>query len=564
MQHTVGNSKKINRVSAIGSALVASDINIQASNVAELLSNGNLVYNSDSKELFVIFTNGGENTMMDHRHPFTHAPLIHNHFTDGTFTWTVAQPRLWYRNDIPNHPELVALEGQIISDDQAEHLSSVYPGTRLLTDKITKLSSSFMENDYITLSVSSFNGLYLGGNIFNDPITLTDVAKHTDQWLTGSTDVNSPATITVTFKNNVTYRPHQYWIIPTNGTPEKLGIKGCTPRDWVFEASTDGNSWETIDSHTGVEADEWDIFNVRIFDIETEKEYNQYRITITKWNAGEIEGMSTGLRRLWIFGKKIGQFSLPNIPSPSDEFSWVVPYKPLNIGMRNEEIGDIGYTSTLDDAFPSYRLPANGQSYSRTSYPKLFSRIGFINDHKVEFTEYTTDSGTVDDGVWTADIVSPTDTASLICKLATPGCLGYVALNFEGYRKPVECSIIGHAGDETFAIMNFSKVYTTKNDITLIADTTIEDRVADKIELKITKWDDTTELPFGVKSIEGYIHPENEFYVPAVTSETTRPYIVADNTVIDVSASIISKLQKDIVDLTNVVADMQSKFAGGE
>ena len=43
--------------------------------------------------------------------------------------WDVANPRLWYRDDLVNHPELIPLEGQTVDYKTVSNLARVYTGS---------------------------------------------------------------------------------------------------------------------------------------------------------------------------------------------------------------------------------------------------------------------------------------------------------------------------------------------------------------------------------------------------------------------------------------------------
>ena len=49
--------------------------------------------------------------------------------------WDIGNPRLWYRDDLVNHPELIPLEGQTIDISKIGKINKVYSGSVLLTEK---------------------------------------------------------------------------------------------------------------------------------------------------------------------------------------------------------------------------------------------------------------------------------------------------------------------------------------------------------------------------------------------------------------------------------------------
>ena len=62
--------------------------------------------------------------------------------------WDIGNPRLWYRDDLVNHPELIPLEGQTIDISEIGNISKVYPGSVLLTEQITRLHDNVFTNVY--------------------------------------------------------------------------------------------------------------------------------------------------------------------------------------------------------------------------------------------------------------------------------------------------------------------------------------------------------------------------------------------------------------------------------
>ena len=75
--------------------------------------------------------------------------------------WDIANPRLWYRDDLVNHPELIPLEGQTVDYALVSKLARVYTGSLLLSTPLTKLSNGYFINDEIGLKVDKFDGRVL-------------------------------------------------------------------------------------------------------------------------------------------------------------------------------------------------------------------------------------------------------------------------------------------------------------------------------------------------------------------------------------------------------------------
>ena len=192
-----GSNDKLNSLQAVGGVIVTGTDEITTSSVQ--YPPGIAIYNRDTKELKI--TNGvmTPSELPDHCHPYTHAPLIHTHLFGTNQPWLVSEPRLWYKDDLVNHPELVALDGSEISDDRAQDLSKVYPSTRLLTKPVVSDNNT---NAEIVISADTEVETHAARKVFGPSLTGVDIARRTDQWLTGDADVNTAHSITVQFRND--------------------------------------------------------------------------------------------------------------------------------------------------------------------------------------------------------------------------------------------------------------------------------------------------------------------------------------------------------------------------
>lgn len=238
----------------------------------------------------------------------------------------IANPQLWYRNDLKNHPELIALDGQTINIHKAHTLAEVYPGTALLNEKVTKLTSKGFINANITLSVDFFQGLYLPAALCGDELSIDNIMKVSDQWLTGSSKLDKEHHVTISF-NHTPHLVTEYWVIPAFGTVDQIDAKRPTPKTWTLEGSNDGVNWDIIDQHNE-KKNHWQPFKGRSFKVKTNTEYAKIKLSISAWHPGtDDELFYTGLRRFWLFGRPKDSFILPKLDTPSDDFVWVVPYK---------------------------------------------------------------------------------------------------------------------------------------------------------------------------------------------------------------------------------------------
>ena len=234
----------------------------------------------------------------------------------------IYSPKLWYRDDLARHPELVALDGETIPLKEAGDLPSYYPGSKVLNDKVTKFTPHGFENQDIILSVSKFQGLYAASALCDDVISIDNITKVGNQWLTGINDSDSEDAVTISFKNDP-YVVTEYWIIPAFGTSENVLEERPSPKQWKLEGSNDKTHWVILDEHRE-EPKLWEPAKGRAFKVYDNKSYHHVRLTISKWHPTE-EKLYTGLRRFWLFGRPNNSFILPNIPSPSEEFAYVVP-----------------------------------------------------------------------------------------------------------------------------------------------------------------------------------------------------------------------------------------------
>lgn len=244
--------------------------------------------------------------------------------------WYRGNPRLWYRDDLVNHPELIPLEGQNVKLPKNSTLNRIYPGVKLLTEPIKKLGSTGFENEDLILNASSAVGIYPISTVFNEELTIDNFYHITDQWWANTSDLNSSQTIEIEFINT-SYNPTEYWIIPANGTSDAPMSVRPTPNTWKLEGSNDKVTW--IKLHEVKDFTKWNVCQIETFRRKrpVNKAYKYLKFTISKWNAGDYPSMEVGLRRFWIFGKENSDWVAPNIPSPDPAFVYVVPYKDIVI-----------------------------------------------------------------------------------------------------------------------------------------------------------------------------------------------------------------------------------------
>ena len=241
--------------------------------------------------------------------------------------WDIANPRLWYRDDLINHPELIPLEGQTVDYKSVANLAHVYTGSTLLSTPLTKLSGDYFVNDEIGLKVNKFEGLYSPTSLFGELISTENISHIADQWLTGDSNTNVVHTIQIRFAEPKILT--EYWMIAAIGTKDIVDEERPSPRHWIIYGSNDDNRWDII-CEQSEKAENWGFWNLNSYRIYKNKAYKYVKIVITAWHAVDNKSLSTGLKRLYLFGRPEDKFTLPNIPSPDDAFVWVVPYMEIN------------------------------------------------------------------------------------------------------------------------------------------------------------------------------------------------------------------------------------------
>lgn len=538
-KHTIqaGDKDKLNQVAGYAGALLASNKEI-AQVLVELIPGG-LLYNRDTQELRIVTGTGDNLGTSDHRHPFTHAPLFHSHIFGMNESWCVGNPRLWLRDDLINHPELVPLDGKEIPADAAVKLSEVYHGTVLITDPLTELNGSSYTNGKVSLQASSFKSLYTPKCLFNEPIDLSNFAQIADQWLCDKSDNIS---LTIHLEGDYDYRPVTYWMIPAAGTSSSLLAKRPTPNSWKVYGSQDGSTWEEIGEETDIT--DWRPCQIKEFSIDTTKSFFYFKFEFTSWNPGESEDLEPGLRRLYIFGRRTDMFSLPDVPSPHPDFVWVIPYRDLNTAMLNEDIGDIGTTGILPQLLPPYRLETDGTPKSQQDYPELFAVIGW----KYDLRAYIDFEIQFDDETDTYEFM-PSD----------PYMLGTFSFsNYQGMGServyPLHFTLEASLdGDEWVTLETFHPA--TPQEFYCVSPGVQEDDYA-MYRIKVHEWSGDSPSKAGSITFEAGFHIKGTFHVPYIQKDNITSYIVAYKTPHDVGADILQSLQRNMLDLAHAQANL--------
>lgn len=564
-----GSADQLNILEGVGSALCATNAEIEGFNVP--LEEGSMIFNTTKKTLVISDGITPPKSLPNHRHTGQYAEVVHNHiFSPQNEIWRMSEPRLWYRPDLENHTELIPLEGQEISSDEATYLSTVYSGSKLITNEITSFTDGAYQNAALTLSADTFVEAGLPCRVFNGPVTVANVTSIRDQWNTGDPSLNNTHTLTISFKNYHTYRPTEYWIMPGNGSTDgqSLGLLRPAPNSWVLEGSNDNETWTTLDTITNYT--NWAINQLQVFPVDSSivDNYSYLRLRVTAWNAGEIEDLPCSIKRFWVFGHKNGVFTMPNIEPPSEEFCWVVPYKDLNVGLKREDVGDIGLTSVMSNTLPAYRLKADGSNVRVEDHEELYSAIGHSHDPLAAVVESPTMTGgmiSVEDNLvtWTCPVADENTPIYIEIPLAdTSKMLGGYRLKVKSTRKPISWMVEGVVNGQYVTLASYVDVplehYENANGEFLI-DTSISDVAVSAVRITIVKWHVANENNVAIEL--GYrTHAIGTFFLPTLSSpvEGAYPYIVANNTVDDASAEIISRLQRDVARLSQTLSQIIS------
>ena len=272
---------------------------------------------------------------------------------------------------------------------------------------------------------------------------------------------------------------------------------------------------------------------------------------------------------MWIFGRQPNSFNLPEVPSSHPDYVWVVPKDDLNTGLKHEDVGDIGTTAVLPELLPAYRIPTDGRQLKQENYPDLYAAIGH-NCATQTATTLTTNNGTINNaGAWSKGDADPSVAAYIDINFAVTNQVisKYQIVLGETHATPKTWTLEAVNGTTWTTVHSFTDVtpeeFKEANG-TFHIDTNFESTTDiatfTTYRLNIVSWN-TDGTTLGTQSITFYAHTKGTFQVPTYTSENgVTTYIVAMNTADDVSADIITRLQKNIIDLSNVVASLQQQI----
>lgn len=522
---------------------------------------GVLAFDSTTKELKVC--NGTHNFLNteSHCHPFQYSPLGHSHYFGYDQKWFRVNPRLWLTADLVNHTELIPCSGQIVTGDVANSLSEIYTGS-------VQISPTLLANttDILTVSASSeYSESYAAYKLFGPELTTENYFLTNDQWVATAED--TAWTITGIYTGNPTYRItsyHLYTRLGQNDTPFKLGP---TPRSWELLGTTDGGtSW--ISLATVTDAEPWNLGSGREYPVDNVTAVNGFQLHITAWYPGDDPTLNPGLKRFFVFGRQTDIFNMPNIPSPHPDFTFVVPYTDLGIGMKHEEVGDIVYTITPQPLTMPNRILLDGRTVKRSLEPDLFAVVGYDQDQ-------------INDLVGVIPTVAEPHTTSIVDQSihldseATDGSeviLSFTSLSGKisqyylapktGGAQPVHWTLEVYDGtnwtvlhDHTFDSETDSYGWWPVTDYEAV--------VEQSYRLTILTW---SEGVLGVDPIQFKTHPTDYFYLAdlVVTDDSKLPYIVSKVRVEDVNDDIVARLQNNVAAIADLLVSAQARITALE
>lgn len=488
----------------------------------------------------------------NHSHDDQYSGISHSHYFGYSEKWFRACPRLWYTADLEHHPELIPLNGQELSEELAFYLSEIYTSLVPIQPLATTL-----ETEGYQVSMSSANPLCLGYKAFGPNITMDNLLNTTDQWTTGTTGANTTEWLILDLKGDVAFTLHTYALVARGGSPTAPFASSPSPKSWTVEVALDDGTWETVDTKTTDTA--WAPNEVRYFYLETiSNPANKFRLTITEWWVPEgtdvIEEL--GIRRWYLGGKKIGSFIIPKVVSPHPDFTYVVPVNDLGIGMKHEEIGDVGYSVTRLPLIPSNRIILDGRTVEVEVEPELYAVCGQKYADSVSpatggSIELASGIGS-DNTPYTHDI---TFGESVV--------LGQYSIGSSSGVYPASWSLEALVDGIWYDVERVGDDFTTAFKV---RDVYINNHASDTYRLVITKWTENV-LPIGTVSLSFKGSTAGTFKVPNKLEEAPSdmvPYVVSKVRTEDINSSVVLELQNALLSTQQQLAIIMDRLIQNE
>ncbi len=489
-----------------------------------------------------------------HTHDEQYSPIVHGHYFGYGEKWFRSCPRLWNKNDLVNHPELIPCDGRMVDTEIAVFLEDVYSGTTIgtIATENSNLGSNYSTDAYLVGDEIGDPDSY---KVFKDTDGLLTL-DHTDQLLLDN-PINSATQEVIffwSFSDDV-MKPTEYSIVSNLGLSSDSVVIG--PKSWVLEGyQEDGTEWEEL--HSSSTDAVWTSSMRRGITLEgdiTNTYYRQFRLRVTEWfidpfNNSILFPAHVGLRRFYITGKLFNKFKMPNIPSPSSEFVYVVPMKDMEIGMKHEEVGDIGYTSAYNQTTPLNRLPLDGRALNINEETHLYGVCG---------QRYApTIKSTIED-------ISSELPSVILVELDSPKILGYVVLNSNDGKYPLDFTLEAYI-DDTWVVIDSGSYIDIPSDYTYYFTPTVT--ASTQYRLTINAWSEEPVTGTTNVVINWFGSEPGKFHIPTVSTPSLTPditpYIVTKVRTEDVNSSIVLELQAMLVEAQQQIVALTNRLVDAE
>ena len=487
-----------------------------------------------------------------HTHDDQYSPIVHGHYFGYGEKWFRSCPRLWNKKDLINHPELIPCDGRMVDTEIAMFLEDVYSGTTI--GNITDIPS-INTDDY------RINVYYVGGEVVYDdgykvffPPDSLVVKDYDDEFRVEIDSLNTEMIFEWEFKNDV-MKPASYSIVSIQGLTTLSTVLG--PKSWVLEACTEDDPDTWIELHSDSTDVVWTSSSKQTINLDgdiTNTYYLRYRLRVTEWfydgdSPSLVFPIEAGLRRFQVTGKLFNKFKMPYVPSPSPEFVYVVPMKDMEIGMKHEEVGDIGYTSAYNLTTPVNRLPLDGRALSITEEQHLYGVCGQRYSPVIKTT--------FDDITFYNDILVEFTDNRILGKLVMESTIGAYPLSF----------VVSALIDDTWSIIDTVQYSDIPTDYTYHLSPS--DKTSDKYKITVITWSEAlTGNPFTL-SIDWCGSPADTFYIPLVTNSGLNdrhitPYIVTKVRTEDINSSIVLELQAALIESQRQIVELTRRLVEAE
>lgn len=498
----------------------------------------------------------------NHKHPNQYSPIGHGHYFGYGEKWFRSTPRLWLISDLPNHPELVPLNGQVITGDIATSLSGIYSGVA----KISPMLLDEEENSVVSITASSMTSITNGPHrLFGPELTNETYFQVSDQWEAGPNDPTPE--IHVTFKGGMKYKLISYQLFSRIGTRSDPFQVGPSPKSWEIYRILDGvqSLLTTVEN-----VDPWNIGAGRQYTVDVSNvEFQELLFKFVEWHPGDNPELAPGLKRLYLFGRQSNTFQMPNMPSPHPEFAYVVPYTDLGIGMKHEEVGDIVYTASPAPLTAPNRILMDGRLIKKALESDLFAMLGYAYDPFTDLSAVTCRTenihtiGIVDNTVhWDSPLADDQAISEYfeISGLTTSVSAYYLAPKTGG-AKPAHWKIEGYDGAawKTLHEQTVDPATATYGWFQLPEE--YDPIFYETLRITILTWDGTGMIglaPFRLRS-----HPYGYYYLPNLITDpeaTVQPYVVCRVRVEDINDDIVARLQADIARALELLVSAQNRI----